>query len=231
MKFDVITLFPEMFSGPLSESIIKRAQEDKLIEINYHNLRDFATDKHKTVDDTPYGGGQGMVLKVDVMDAALRQVKSHPSAKLGARKLKVKSKTRIILLTPQGKRLNQDKVRELAQKYNNLILIAGHYEGFDERIREKLIDEEISIGDFVLTGGELPAMILVDAVSRMVPGVLAEGSADEESFMQKDEDGKYLKEYPQYTKPVEYNGWTVPEILKSGNHKKIADWRNNMRKK
>lgn len=224
MKFDIITLFPEMFKGPLSESIIKRAQEDKIIEINYHNLRDFATDKHKTVDDTPYGGGQGMVLKVDVMDAALRHVKRQKTKdkSLGAR---------TILLTPQGERLNQDKVRELAEKYDNLILIAGHYEGFDQRIRENLIDEEISIGDFVLTGGELPAMILVDAVSRMVPGVLAAGSADEESFMQKDSDGKSLKEYPQYTKPAVYNGWSVPEILKSGDHKKIAEWRNDMRKK
>jgi len=227
MKFDIITLFPEMFEacpeqgrgGPLSESILKRAQEKKLIEIDYHNLRDFATDKHKTVDDTPYGGGKGMLLKVDVMDAALRQVES--------KKLKVKSRT--ILLTPQGNRLDQDKVRELAENYDNLILICGHYEGFDQRIREHLIDEEISIGDFVLTGGELPAMILVDAVSRMVPGVLSEGSSNEESFMQKDDSGKYLKEYPQYTKPDDYNGWTVPEILKSGDHKKIADWRNNMR--
>ncbi len=220
MKFDIITLFPEMFAGPLSESIIKRAQEDKLIEINYHNLRDFATDKHKTVDDTPYGGGKGMILKVDIVDHALQSMSTEYC----------ELRTRKILLTPQGKRLDQDKVRELAEKYDNLILIAGHYEGFDQRIRENLVDEEISIGDFVLTGGELPAMILIDAVSRMVPGVLAEGSADEESFMQKDKDGRYLKEYPQYTKPDNYNGWTVPEILKSGDHKKIAGWRNDQRK-
>ncbi len=223
MKFDIITLFPEMFKGPFSESIIKRAQEDNFIEINYHNLRDFATNKHKTVDDTPYGGGQGMVLKVDVMDRAISTVKSKVESR--------KSKVRTILMTPQGERLNQDKVRELAEKYDELILITGHYEGFDERIRENLVDEEISIGDFVLTGGELPAMILVDAISRMVPGVLAEGSADEESFMQKNDDGQYLKEYPQYTKPTEYNGWAVPEILKSGDHKKIADWRNSKTKK
>ena|SRR3989344_643709 len=218
MKFNIITLFPEMFQGPLSESIIKRAREDKIIEINYHNLRDFATDKHKTVDDTPYGGGQGMVLKVDVMDRAISAAKSRVESR--------ESRVRTILLTPQGKRLNQDKVRELAEKYDNLILIAGHYEGFDERIRDNLIDEEISIGDFVLTGGELPAMILIDAVSRMVPGVLTEGSADEETFMQKDKDGKYLKEYPQYTKPAEYNGWSVPEILKSGDHGEIKKWRD-----
>jgi len=217
MIFDIITLFPEMFSGPLSESILKRAQQDKLIEINLHNLRDSATDKHKTVDDTPYGGGKGMVIKVDVVDKALEAVGGSRSAVVGRR---------IILLTPQGQKLNQDKVIELA-KYDNLILICGHYEGFDQRIRENLVDEEISIGDFVLTGGELPAMVLVDAVSRMVPGVLAEGSTDEETFMQKDENGNYLKEYPQYTRPAEYNGWEVPSILQSGDHKKIADWRKN----
>lgn len=224
MKFDIITLFPQMFEGPLTESILKRAREKNLIEIDCHNLRDFALDKHHIVDDTPFGGGKGMVLKVDVMDRTLRQVKSQ--------KLKVKSnRMRTILLTPQGKRLDQDKVRQLADDYDNLILVCGHYEGFDERIREHLIDEEISIGDFVLTGGELPAMMLVDAVSRMIPGVLSAGSTDEETFMQKDENGEYLREYPQYTKPAEYNGWSVPEILKSGDHKKIADWRNNMRKR
>ncbi|PIS08023.1 tRNA (guanosine(37)-N1)-methyltransferase TrmD [Candidatus Berkelbacteria bacterium CG10_big_fil_rev_8_21_14_0_10_43_13] len=222
MKFDIITLFPEMFQGPLSESIIKRAREKELIEINYHNLRGFALDKHKTVDDTPYGGGKGMLLKVDVVDRAIRSIELQvPSTEYRVRK---------ILLTPQGIRLNQDKVQQLARDYDNLILICGHYEGFDERIREHLIDEEISIGDFVLTGGELPAMILVDAVSRMVPGVLSKGSSNEESFMQKDSNGKYLKEYPQYTKPDNYNDWSVPEILKSGDHKKIANWRNNMRK-
>jgi len=215
MKFDIITLFPEMFIGPLSESILKRAQENKLIEINYHNLRDFAEDKHKTVDDTPYGGGKGMVLKVDVMDRALSSVRSGSGA-------------RTILLTPKGARLDQDKVVELADKYDKLILICGHYEGFDERIRG-LADEEISIGDFVLTGGELPAMILIDAVSRMVPGVLAKGSSDEETFMQKNEKGKFLKEYPQYTRPEEYKGAKVPEILLSGDHKKIAEWRKEQR--
>jgi tRNA (guanine37-N1)-methyltransferase len=217
MKFNIITLFPEMFAGPLSESIIKRAQEKNLIEVNYYNLRDFAEDKHKTVDDTPYGGGQGMVLKVDVMDRAINAIKTKSK------------KIRKILLTPQGKIFNQEKAIELAQNYDELVLVCGHYEGFDQRIRENLIDEEISIGEFVLTGGELPAMILVDAISRMVPGVLSPGSADEETFMQKDKAGKYLKEYPQYTRPIEYNGWKVPEILASGNHGEIKKWRESQR--
>ena len=223
MKFNIITLFPEMFTGPLSESIIKRAQDKNLIEINYYNLRDFAQDKHKTVDDTPYGGGQGMVLKVDVMDRAITQVKSSSSYKVESNKI------RTILLTPQGKIFNQEKAIELAHNYDELILVCGHYEGFDQRIRENLIDEEVSIGEFVLTGGELPAMMLVDAISRMVPGVLSPGSADDETFMQKDETGKYLKEYPQYTRPVEYNGWKVPEVLASGNHGEIKKWRERQR--
>lgn len=218
MRFDIITLFPEMFVGPLSESIIKRAQNNNLIEINYHNPRDYATDAHKTVDDTPCGGGKGMVLKVDIIDKTLTEVKNQ--------KLKVQNpRERVILLSPKGKRLNQDKVVELAQQNDRLILICGHYEEFDERIREHLIDEDISLGDFVLTGGELPAMVLVDAVSRMVPGVLAEGSANDETFMSKDEEGNYLKEYPQYTRPVEYKGWRVPEVLLSGNHAEIKKWR------
>lgn len=217
MRFDVLTLFPEMFTGPMSESIIKRAQEKDLIQINYHNIRDYAIDKHKTVDDTPYGGGKGMVLKVDIMDRALEAIKNKSKNK----------KERIILLTPKGKTLNQDKVIELATKYDRLVLISGHYEGFDERIREHLVDEEISIGDYVLTGGELPAMVLIDSVSRMVSGVLTPGSETEETFMKKDENGNYLKEYPQYTKPQEYKGWRVPKVLLSGNHKEIEKWRED----
>ena len=223
MQYDILTLFPEMFNGPLSESILKRAQDKGTIKINLHNIRDYALDKHKTVDDTPYGGGKGMVLKVDVLDRGLQAICKQSASN--------KVKQRIILLTPQGKRLNQDKVIELAEKYDRLILIAGHYEGFDERIREHLVDEEISIGDFVLTGGELPAMILVDAVSRMVPGVLTEGSANEETFMQKDEFENYLFEYPQYTRPEEYKGWKVPEVLSSGNHAEIKKWRESKRSK
>ncbi len=217
MKFDIITLFPEMFNGPLSESIIKRASEKKLVNIACHNLRDYATDKHKTVDDTPCGGGKGMVLKIDVMDKAITDIKDQEPDKI-----------RTILLTPKGNRFNQEKAIELA-KYKRIILVCGHYEGFDERIREHLIDEEISIGDFVLTGGEIPAMCIIDAVSRMIPGVLSEGSEVEETFMKKDENGNYLKEYPQYTRPIDYNGWKVPEVLLSGDHKKIAEWRDDKR--
>ena len=229
MKFDIITLFPQMFDGPLSESIIKRAQDQGTIEISLHNLRDYAEDKHKTVDDTPYGGGMGMVMKVNILDAAIQDViSSHAEPAVGRTKAGERSH-HIILLTPKGKRLDQDKVIELANSYDRLILVCGHYEGFDERIREHLVDEEISIGDFVLTGGELPAMCLVDAVSRMVPAVLAAGSAEEETFMQKDEKGEYLKEYPQYTRPVEYKGWEVPEILLSGNHAEIKKWRESHR--
>jgi len=230
MKFDIITLFPEMFS-PLKVSILKRAEEKGLISINLHNLRDYATDKHKTVDDTPYGGGKGMVLKVDVMDKALSAV---IPAKAGIQDSEVDpsiprdDKTRVLLMTPKGARFNQDKAKELL-KYDNIVLICGHYEGFDERIRG-LVDEEISIGDFVLTGGEIPAMAITDTVARLVPGVLAETSADTESFMEKDELGNFLLEGPQYTRPEDFKGKKVPEVLLSGNHAEIAKWRKNQAK-
>lgn len=215
MKFHVITLFPEMFTGPLSESILKRAQKNDLINIDLVNLRDFATDKHKTVDDTPYGGGAGMVIKVDIMDCAISKLKTQIS--------KTK-KTRTILLTPNGKKFDQNKAIELA-KYDEIILIAGHYEGFDQRIHEHLVDEEISIGDYVLTGGELPAMVMIDAISRMIPGVINAESAANESFMNGNE-----SDYPVYTRPVEYKGWKVPEVLQSGNHAEIEKWRNGHKK-
>jgi len=227
MKFDIITLFPEMFKacpehgrgGPLSESILKRAQEKNLIEIKLHQLRDYANDKYKTVDDTPYGGGKGMVMKVDVIDNAINNVKiQNPNVK----------NRRIILLSPRDERFDQDKAKELT-KYDNIILICGHYEGFDERVRN-LVDEKISIGDFVLTGGEIPAMAIIDAISRLIPGVLAEDSAKNESFMEKDGKGNYLLEYPQYTRPRQYKGKKVPEILLSGNHAEIDRWRKQHRK-
>lgn len=213
MKITILTLFPEMFSGPLSESIIKRAMNNKIVEINIVNFRDFASDKHKTVDNTPYGGGAGMVLKVDVLDQAIEKATG------GNRNEFYK-----ILLTPQGKVYDQRKAEELSGK-KNLLFICGHYEGFDERIREHLIDEEISIGDFVLSGGEIPAMAIIDSVVRLLPGAIGNlSSPEEESFSLKNENG-YLLEYPNFTKPAEYKDWKVPEILLSGDHKKIKEWR------
>lgn len=209
MRIDIITLFPEMFTGPLTESIIKRAVANELLTIKLHQLRDFALDKHGTVDDSPYGGGAGMVLKVDVMERAIQNVILQGPAD---------QKPYIALMTPQGRVFKQSVARELAVM-PWLILICGHYEGFDERIRS-LVDDEISIGDFVLTGGELPAMVITDAVARLISGVLGkEASHQEESH----EDG--LLEYPHYTRPEEYNGRKVPAELLSGNHALIAKWR------
>ena len=203
MKFDVLTLFPEMFHS-LNESIIGRAKEKGLIEINLINIRDFSKDKHKKVDDTPYGGGAGMVIKPDVVYDAYASVKEE--------------KAKVIYLTPQGKILNQQKVKELS-KENHLILLCGHYEGIDQRVLDEIVDEEISIGDYVLTGGELPAMVLIDSVSRYVKGVLNEDSTQEESFSNN------LLEYPQYTRPEEFRGKKVPEVLISGHHENIKKWR------
>ncbi|MFA5926885.1 MAG: tRNA (guanosine(37)-N1)-methyltransferase TrmD [Patescibacteria group bacterium] len=218
MTFHILTLFPEMFQSPFSESILKRAQQNDSIAIKLYNLRDFALDKHKTVDDTPYGGGPGMVLKVDVMDSALNAIKGDvrtPDYEL----------RRTVLMTPQGQPFNQKKAEELS-KMSDIILVCGHYEGFDERIRQNLVDEEISLGDFVLTGGEIAAMAIVDATSRLVSGVLGKDeSFSDESFNLRDEDGHLLLEYPVYTRPDEYKGSLVPEVLKSGNHSEIAKWR------
>ena len=203
MKFDVLTLFPEMFT-PLQESIIGRAREKELIEINLINIRDFSKDKHKKVDDTPYGGGAGMVMKPDVVYDAYASVKDE--------------KAKVIYLSPQGKVLNQEIVKELS-KEQHLILLCGHYEGIDQRVLDEIVDEEISIGDYVLTGGELPAMVLIDSVSRYVEGVLSEDSTKEESFSSN------LLEYPQYTRPEEFRGKKVPEVLISGHHENIKKWR------
>lgn len=203
MKFDVLTLFPEMFT-PLKESIIGKAVEDKKIELNLINIRDFSKDKHKKVDDTPYGGGAGMVMKADVVYDAYQSVREE-----GAK---------VIFLSPQGKTLNQDKVKKLA-KEKHLILLCGHYEGIDQRVIDEIADEEISIGDYVLTGGELPAMVLIDSVSRYVDGVLSEESIKEESFTNN------LLEYPQYTRPEIFHGIKVPEVLLSGHHENIKKWR------
>ena len=205
MKFDVLTLFPEMFKS-LDESIIGKAKEKQLIEINLINIRDFSKDKHKKVDDTPYGGGAGMVIMPDVVYDAYLSINQKENAK-------------VIYLSPQGKVLNQNKVKELS-KENHLILLCGHYEGIDQRVLDEIVDEEISIGDYVLTGGELPAMVLIDSVSRYIEGVLNEESIKEESFSNK------LLEYPQYTRPEEFRGIRVPEVLVSGHHENIKKWRN-----
>ena len=203
MKFDVLTLFPEMFE-PLNTSIIGRAVKEKLIEINLTNIRDFSKDKHKKVDDTPYGGGSGMVMKPDVVYEAYKSVKDDNA--------------KVIYMSPQGKVLNQNKVIELS-KEKHLIILCGHYEGIDQRVIDKIVDEEISIGNYVLTGGELPAMVLIDSVSRYIDGVLNEGSTIEESFSQG------ILEYAQYTRPEIFEEIKVPEILQSGHHENINKWR------
>lgn len=203
MKFSVLTLFPDMFS-PLKESIIGKAIEDKKIELNLINIRDFSKDKHKKVDDTPYGGGAGMVMKADVVYDAYEHIKDE--------------KAKVIFLSPQGKTLNQNKLKELATE-EHIILLCGHYEGIDQRVIDEIVDEEISIGDYVLTGGELPAMVLIDSVSRYVEGVLSKDSIKEESFTNN------LLEYPQYTRPEIFHGIKVPEVLLSGHHENIKKWR------
>lgn len=205
MKFNVLTLFPEMFSA-LDESIIGRGKEKGLIDINLINIRDFSKNKHKKVDDTPYGGGAGMVMEPTVVYDAYCSVK-EPNAK-------------VIYMSPQGKTLNQQMVQDLA-KEENIILLCGHYEGIDQRVIDEIVDEEISIGDYVLTGGELPAMVLIDSVSRYVAGVLKEDSIQEESFTNG------LLEYPQYTRPEVFLGERVPEVLLSGHHENIKEWRRN----
>jgi tRNA (guanine37-N1)-methyltransferase len=207
MKIDILTLFPEMFEGPFKESIIKIAQEKGLVEINIHNLRDWAKGKHNQVDDKPYGGGKGMVLMIEPIYDALGDLKTKDS--------------KVILLSPQGKVFNQKKAISLS-KEKHIILIAGHYEGVDERVRKHLIDEEISIGDYVLTGGELPAMVVTETVLRLVPGVLEEEATSKDSFFEIE--GQKLLEYPQYTRPADFKGWKVEEILMSGDHKKINKW-------
>jgi len=207
MKISILTLFPEMFQGPFDVSMIKKAQEKKLVEIEYINIRDFGIGKHRLVDDTPYGGGNGMVLRVDVLYKAIERVRNS--------KLK-KDEEKIILLGAHGKTFNQ-KIAEKFSKLKHLIIICGHYEGFDERIKN-FVDEEVSIGDFILTGGEIPAMLITDSVVRLIKGVLRDGSAALESF------SPFL-EHPQYTKPQKYQDLSVPEILLSGNHKDIETWR------
>ncbi len=207
MQVDIITLFPDMFSGPFAESIIKRAIDRNMVTINLHNLRNWGQGKHRVVDDYPFGGGSGMVMKPEPIFEAVESIQvENVSAP-------------VILLTPQGRVFNQNIANELAT-YENMILICGHYEGVDERIRQHLATDEISIGDYVLTGGELAAMVIIDAIVRQVPGVLgSEVSAEEDSH------SNGLLEYPQYTRPQNHRGWEVPEVLLSGHHAQVAKWR------
>jgi len=206
MKIDVLTLFPDMFKGPFDASIIKRAQSKGLIEIEVHDLRKWGEGERRNVDDRPYGGGVGMILRVDILDEAISKLKTTNS--------------KVILLDATGTKYTQQKAREYS-KLEHIILIAGHYEGVDHRVHEHLVDEVVSIGDYVLTGGEIPAMVLVDSIIRLLPGVLGK---DESSTDESHKEPGYL-EYPQYTRPEDYKGWKVPKVLLSGNHKKIEEWR------
>ncbi len=216
MRFDVLTIFPEMFRGPFDVSVLRRAVEAGLLTIRVHDIRDFATDRHRTTDDYPFGGGAGMVMKAPPIFDAVEHVRAE------ARREGWSGDADVIALTPVGRPFHQRIAQELAKR-DHLILICGHYEGIDERVHQHLVTEEISIGDYILTGGELPAMVLVDAVARLVPGVLgAAESLAEESI------SSGLLEYPQYTRPAVYRGWRVPSVLLSGNHQAIARWRRAM---
>src|SRR6516164_6001460 len=207
MKIAVLTLFPAMFAGPLDESIVMRARRAGLLDLSIHNLRDYAHDRHKTVDDRPFGGGPGMLLKPEPLFEAIEELR--------------RKNTRVILLSPSGRKFDQAIARELARE-KDLLLVTGHYEGFDERVREKLADDELSIGDYVLTNGALPAMVLIDAVARLLPGVLGD---DESSHDESFSPGRPGLEYPQYTRPAEFREMRVPDILVSGNHAEIEKWR------
>ena len=212
IHFDIVTIFPEVISAYTNSSIIKRAQEKELVKINIHNLRNWAKDKHKSVDDKPYGGGPGMLMKIEPIFNCLKDLKKENSI--------------VILTSPKGERLTQKKLKELSQNTNaHYIILCGHYEGFDQRIHDYLADYEYSIGDYVLSGGELPALVLVDGITRLIPGVLG----NEESLISETFNSD-IPDYPQYTKPEEFNGWKVPDILLSGNHKEIKEWRENMSK-
>lgn len=208
MTIDIITLFPEMFTGPFDQSIVKRARDKSQVKINLHNLRQWAIDERGTVDDRPYGGGVGMVLRIEPVNEAIKNIKSQSL------------NTKVVLLDARGEEFTQNKAKVYSQ-LDQLILICGHYEGVDERIKEHLVDESISIGKYVLTGGEIPAMAITDAVTRLIPGVLEKPEATEiESFSQANN-----LEFPQYTRPEEFNGWKVPKVLLSGNHEEIRKWR------
>ena len=228
LTIDILTLFPEMFEGPFDASIIKRARENKLVDINLHNLRDWATDKYKSVDDRPYGGGPGMVMRVDIIDRALSTLKSKQNKSI------IDHQSLTILLSAKGRTFNQKRAQEFS-KLDHLILVAGHYEGVDERVAKYFVDEEISIGNYVLSGGEIPIMAIVDATVRLIPEALGNpDSLNEESHSSmKIENSKIenFLEYPQYTRPEIYKGKKVPKVLFSGNHKEIKKWKDKNSKK
>ncbi len=212
VRFDVLTLFPGMFAPVLAQSMLKRGQDKGLLAVRVHNLRDFTADRHKVVDDTPYGGGAGMVMKAEPILHAVAAVRSEAQSQ--------GEEIRLLFPTPQGRPLTQSYAQELATESRRMVILCGHYEGVDERVRLALAPEEISLGDYVLTGGELPALVLIDATTRLVPGVLGDpSSAVDESFSDS------LLEYPQYTRPAEIEGITVPEVLLSGHHEAIRLWR------
>lgn len=216
MRFDIMTLFPALVDGVLSESIIGRARAAGIIEVRAHNIRDYSKDKHRRVDDTPYGGGKGMLMSpVPIYDCftAVTDPEMNPA-----------ERRRVVYMSPQGRVFNQEIAREYVENYDNIIFLCGHYEGVDQRIIDEIVDEELSIGDYVLTGGEIPACIVVDAVSRLLPGVLSDAECyEKESFS---EEG--LLEYPQYTRPYEFHGKKVPDVLISGHHANIEKWRTEM---
>ncbi len=214
MRFDILTLFPAMFQGPLTESILKRAQQAGAIDVRLHNIRDWASDRHRTADDAPYGGGAGMVMKAEPLAACIRAVSADGAAD--------PAPPPVILLSPDGERFSQAIAHELAL-LPRVLLVCGHYEGFDERVREALVTRELSIGDYVLTGGELAAMVIVDAVARLVPGVIDAESIAEESH------SDWLLEYPHYTRPAVWEGRPVPAVLTSGHHGEVAKWRRRER--
>ncbi len=239
MRFDLITIFPEFFTGPLSHGIIRRASEGGIVQIHVQDLREFTKDRHRTVDDRPFGGGEGMVLKPEPLFDAVESLLAH-SVGNAAQKNPLPEKTSVILLSAAGKRFTQETARRLAQQ-DRLLLLCGRYEGVDERVAEHLASDELSIGDFVLSGGELPAALVVDAVTRLLPGALGnEASSQNESFSVQSDDlpesslftghrssdaARTLLDFPHYTRPADFRGWTVPDVLIGGNHAEVAKWR------